>query len=65
LDYVENYARSLGITTLHVNAVPETVGYYEKLGWKPDVWDETELVGIASACRQMSKTLPPTQTGKC
>lgn len=57
LDYVENLARRLGIKTPYVNAVPEAVGYYEKLGWKPDVWDEAELVGIASTCRQMSKPL--------
>jgi N-acetylglutamate synthase-like GNAT family acetyltransferase len=56
-DYIENYARGLGIKTLYVNAAPEAIGYYEKLGWKACVWDETELVGIASACRQMSKPL--------
>jgi N-acetylglutamate synthase-like GNAT family acetyltransferase len=56
-DYVENFAQHLGIKTLYVNAVPEAVGYYEKLGWKPGVWDEAELVGIASTCRQMSKPL--------
>lgn len=59
-DYVENYARRLGINILYVNAVPEAVAYYEKLGWKPEVWDETELVGIASACLQMSKRLTRT-----
>jgi N-acetylglutamate synthase-like GNAT family acetyltransferase len=56
-DYVESYARRLGIKILYVNAVLEAVGYYEKLGWKPDVWNEAELVGIASGCRQMSKPL--------
>lgn len=60
-DYVENYARRLGIKTLYVNAAPEAVGYYEKLGWKPDVWDEGELVGIASGCRQMSKRIELSQ----
>jgi N-acetylglutamate synthase-like GNAT family acetyltransferase len=56
-DYVESYARRLGIKILYVNAALEAVGYYEKLGWKPDVWNEAELVGIASDCRQMSKRL--------
>jgi N-acetylglutamate synthase-like GNAT family acetyltransferase len=60
-DYVENYARRLGIKTLYVNAAPEAVGYYEKLAWKPEVWDEAELVGIASARRQMSKRLTLSQ----
>jgi N-acetylglutamate synthase-like GNAT family acetyltransferase len=62
-DYVENCARRLGIKTLYVNAAPEAVGYYEKLGWKPDVWDEAELIGIASDCRQMSKRLALSQKG--
>jgi len=47
----------LGILTLYVNAVPEAVGYYRKLGWMPEIWDEAELVGIASECLQMSKKL--------
>ncbi len=62
-EYVENYARRLGITTLYVNAAPEAIGYYEQLGWKPDVWDEAELVGIASHCRQMSKRITPSHKG--
>jgi N-acetylglutamate synthase-like GNAT family acetyltransferase len=56
-DFIENYARRLGILTLYVNAVPEAVGYYRKLGWMPEIWDEAELVGIASECLQMSKKL--------
>jgi N-acetylglutamate synthase-like GNAT family acetyltransferase len=56
-DRVESYARGLGIHTLYVNAVPEAVGYYEKLGWSPQRWNEAELVGIASECVQMSKVL--------
>jgi N-acetylglutamate synthase-like GNAT family acetyltransferase len=58
-NYVENYARRLDMKTLYVNATPEAVGYYEKLGWKPDVWNEVELMGIASDCLQMSKRLVP------
>ncbi len=55
--FVENYARRLGILTLYVNAAPEAVGYYAKLGWTPEIWDKAELVGIASECLQMSKRL--------
>jgi hypothetical protein len=54
---VEQYARWLGLTTLFVNAVPEAVGYYEKMGWNAGPWDEAELVGIAVGCKQMSKPL--------
>lgn len=56
-EHVENYARRLGIKKLYVNAVPDAVGYYEKLGWKPELWDKNELVGMASHCLQMSKQL--------
>jgi N-acetylglutamate synthase-like GNAT family acetyltransferase len=54
---VENYARRLGLKTLLVNADPEAVGFYEKTGWKACIWDEAELTGIASDCKQMSKAL--------
>jgi N-acetylglutamate synthase-like GNAT family acetyltransferase len=56
-DLVEKYARRLGIKTLYVNAAPEAVGYYAKLGWTPEIWDKAELAGIASECLQMSKRL--------
>lgn len=56
-DYVEDYARRLGIEKLYVNAAPESIGYYERLGWRSEIWDYTELVGIASECLQMSKQL--------
>lgn len=54
---VEDYARAMGLTTLFVNAVPEAVGYYEKMGWVAYLWDEAELTGIAENCKQMSKPL--------
>ena len=54
---VEKYARGLGIKTLYVNAAPEALGFYEKLGWKYYEWDAEELSGIAEDCRQMRKIL--------
>jgi N-acetylglutamate synthase-like GNAT family acetyltransferase len=54
---VEDYARRLGLKALLVNAAPEAVGYYEKMGWRACVWDEAELTGIASECKQMTKSL--------
>lgn len=56
-ELVEAKARTLGISTLYVNAAAEAVGYYEKTGWTPYLWDEAELVGIASTCVQMRKLL--------
>ena len=54
---VEEYARSLGIKTLYVNAAPEALGFYKKLGWEFFEWDADELTGIAEDCRQMRKIL--------
>ena len=55
---VENYARDLGINTLYVNAAPEALGFYKKLGWEPHEWDPEELTDIAEDCVQMRKILP-------
>ncbi len=54
---VEDYARNLGIRTLFVNAAPEAIVFYEKLGWERFSWDSNELVGIAADCVQMKKIL--------
>jgi N-acetylglutamate synthase-like GNAT family acetyltransferase len=50
-------ARSRGFHTLYVNAAPEAVGYYDKMGWERFVWDPDELVSIAADCIQMRKRL--------
>ena len=49
--------RTLGLRTLKVNAAPEAVGFYEKMGWRREVWDAAELAGIAKDCVQMTKAL--------
>lgn len=54
---VEDYARALGIKTLYVNAAPEALGFYQKLGWEPYKWDLEELTDIAVDCIQMRKFL--------
>jgi N-acetylglutamate synthase-like GNAT family acetyltransferase len=54
---VEDYARRLGLKSLLVNAAADAVGYYEKMGWRAYAWDEAELTGIASECKQMTKPL--------
>ena len=33
-ELVEPYARNRGMTRLFINAAPDAVGYYEKLGWR-------------------------------
>lgn len=54
---VEAEARQRGVKALRVNAAPEALGYYEKMGWRRTNWDESELVGLAKDCIQMSKEL--------
>ena len=53
----DGLARRLGIHTLYVNAAPEALGFYEKLGWERHVWNLAELAGIAEDCIQMRKHL--------
>ena len=50
-------ARQRGVTRLRLNAAPAAVGFYEKTGWRREVWDPSELTGIASHCVQMVKEL--------
>jgi N-acetylglutamate synthase-like GNAT family acetyltransferase len=54
---VEAEARRRGVKTLRVNAAPEALGYYEKMGWRRASWDKSELVGLAKDCVQMRKEL--------
>ncbi|MFT0892531.1 GNAT family N-acetyltransferase [Pseudochelatococcus sp. G4_1912] len=53
----EDYARNLGIKTLYVNADPEALEFYIKLGWDFYAWDAEELIDIAAQCKQMRKIL--------
>lgn len=59
---VEDYARHLGISTLLVNAAPDAVGYYKKMGWVPYLWDKAELTGTKADCTQMYKSLRTART---
>ena len=54
---IEEFARAEGVNKLLLNAAPEAEGFYMKLGFSPEVWDENELVGIAKNCMQMSKVI--------
>lgn len=56
-DKIEAFARSKGVTELVVNAAPEALGYYERMGFTREVWDAAELFGIAEDCIQMTKSL--------
>lgn len=54
---IEAEAREMGMARLLVNAAPDALGYYRKLGWTEAEWDRAELCGIAAACVQMQKAL--------
>ena len=54
---VELSARRLGIDTLFVNAAADAVGFYEKMGWEHYSWDAAEPAAVATASKQMRKTL--------
>jgi GNAT superfamily N-acetyltransferase len=45
------------LTELRVNAYKDAVGFYEKLGWSPKIWDAVELSRLAPGNVQMVKTI--------
>lgn len=54
---VEKFAQQRGVTKFFVNAAPEALGYYKKLGYTEDIWNPAELTGISADSIQMSKVL--------
>jgi N-acetylglutamate synthase-like GNAT family acetyltransferase len=56
-ELTEAFARGKGVSKLVVNAAPDAVGYYERLGFGPEDWDPAELVGISADSVQMAKYL--------
>lgn len=52
-----DYARARGMKRLWLNAARDAVGFYEKLGWTPEVWDEVELATFGRNCVQMTKSI--------
>ena len=54
---VEEFARRKGVARLVVNAAPEAVGFYRRMGFTRDDWDPAELTGMASDCIQMAKEI--------
>ncbi len=53
----EGFARDRGVSRLLVNAAADAVGFYERIGFVPESWDATELVGWNATSVQMAKTL--------
>lgn len=55
--HVEEFARKMGVRKLVVNAAPDAVGYYERLGFSRDRWDVAELEGVLADAVKMAKAL--------
>ena len=56
-DLIEVEARGRGMIKLALNARQDAVGFYERLGWLPEVWDRGELQTFAAHCTQMTKRI--------
>ena len=56
-EYIEEQVLFYGVNTLRLNAAPDAVGYYEKMGFIRQIWGKADLVGIAQGCIQMVKRL--------
>jgi N-acetylglutamate synthase-like GNAT family acetyltransferase len=50
-------ARGRGIRRLRLNSAPDAAGFYEKAGWRREVWDVDELRGMSQNCVQMTKDI--------
>lgn len=53
LEHVVEVARRQNVYRLLVNAAPDAVGYYHKMGFAEEVWGAHELVGISAESVQM------------
>ena len=53
----EAFARQKSVSKLVVNAAPNAVQYYERMGFVRESWNPAELVGIAADNVQMAKYL--------
>ena len=53
----ETLARGLGVTDLYVNAAPDAVGFYERMGFVREHWDDAARKGIADDTVPMRKRL--------
>jgi N-acetylglutamate synthase-like GNAT family acetyltransferase len=54
---IEEFARRKGVRKLVVNAAPDAVGYYQRLGFSRETWDGAELKGVLADAVQMAKRL--------
>ena len=53
----ETFARGMGVTDLYVNAARDAVGFYERMGFIPEHFDDAARKGIADDTVPMRKRL--------
>ena len=54
---IEDEARSRGMRRLMLNAHNSATGFYERLGWVFETWDDAERTAMAEHSVQMTKVL--------
>jgi len=54
---VEDEARRRGMRKLMLNAHKSASGFYERLGWSNEVWDDAERTSMADHSVQMTNVL--------
>jgi GNAT superfamily N-acetyltransferase len=57
MQLVAEFALSSGRTRLVLNAAPEAVAFYRKLGFNEEVWDDEELKSVLAGGAQMTKKI--------
>jgi GNAT superfamily N-acetyltransferase len=57
MELVEGRALAMGSQRLVMNAAPDAVGFYEKLGWTRQVWSEDDLARNQAAIVQLVKDI--------
>lgn len=57
MNEVESYAKAKGASLLMLNATPSAVGFYTKLGFKEDIWDDPDLPRAGIERVQMIKRI--------
>jgi N-acetylglutamate synthase-like GNAT family acetyltransferase len=54
---LETFARGMGVADLYVNAARDAVGFYERMGFIREDWDDAARKGIAGDAVPMKKRL--------
>jgi GNAT superfamily N-acetyltransferase len=55
-ELIDQEARRRGMLKLSLNARADAVGFYDRMGWAPEVWDRSDE-GMTAHCTQMTKRL--------